>query len=759
MAKALAVMPAPKLRLADFKLGKCIGSGSFGEVVRARDASGSDVVIKSIAIVNVSRKEQEAALNEVRLLDKLDHPRICRYHASFVEDERLRIVMQYCELGDFRKHIEARHKRGKPFSADSCWRWVAQIAQGLAYLHSHKILHRDMKSQNLFLTRKDGGGGTPSGNSNYSQVQEPDLVIGDLGCSRLLSATNDLAATFIGTPYYLSPEMCNNAPYDSKSDVWAIGVIAYELLSLGSYPFTAHNSAALIMRILRGGYEPPPAHYPLELRERVVAACLATDPADRPSAADIAALPAAQKILTPAVAPRPASAAPPLAPPPTLPPKSAPPPALPPRSAPPPKTPTAPKTPPPQPRLSPHQKMIAAPSYAKRPHAPSTPPPPPIPIPTSSPPGAYPPSAYPPSVMAPPPSQAQRRVPESRPPAMPIERAPAPPGAGAPSGGYAMLAAARAARLASENANAAPPALHALARGGNRVRRSGPVAAAPQTQQGPSAARMGVHDERRRVEERRRIEERREEAARAREAASAKVAAALAEHDARMAQAQAEARRAMVEEERGGAGRRMASQVSSTDDEGNPDDDDDDGSGERVAAGGGGGIRRARAPSSRGVAAGGGGPACALPVSPCGGLTSSPWLPLPADGYSTDDGDHDDDEEEEVVEEDGVAAVSWNVVNPSGAPLSSAPSRVGGMAAGSALQAAGCRLPAVDDEEREAIRLLMSGADEMGVEMPMYLHAAELDLCDDDGGVLEADVEEGEQQQRPSSAAVGWRVV
>ena len=112
-----------------------------------------------------------------------------------------------------------------------------------------------------------------------------------------------------------------------------------------------------------------------------------------------------------------------------------------------------------------------------------------------------------------------------------------------------------------------------------------------------------------------------------------------------------------------------------------------------------------------------------------------------------------------VVEEDGVAAVSWNVVNPSGAPLSSAPSRVGGMAAGSALQAAGCRLPAVDDEEREAIRLLMSGADEMGVEMPMYLHAAELDLCDDDGGVLEADVEEGEQQQRPSSAAVGWRVV
>ena len=71
--------PKQKLSLKDFRLGKCIGSGAFGEVVRARPISGGeDVVIKSITIVNVSRKEQEAALNEVRLLAQLDHPRICR---------------------------------------------------------------------------------------------------------------------------------------------------------------------------------------------------------------------------------------------------------------------------------------------------------------------------------------------------------------------------------------------------------------------------------------------------------------------------------------------------------------------------------------------------------------------------------------------------------------------------------------------------------------------------------------------------------
>ena len=124
--------------------------------------------------MGVARKEQDAALNEVKLLSKIDHPRICRYHASFVEAEKLRIVMQYCEGGDLRRRIEAQKKRGSSFSADAVWRYVAQAAAGLAHLHAHRILHRDLKSSNLFLTRRGGGGGGgPSA--------DPELIIGDLG--------------------------------------------------------------------------------------------------------------------------------------------------------------------------------------------------------------------------------------------------------------------------------------------------------------------------------------------------------------------------------------------------------------------------------------------------------------------------------------------------------------------------------------------------------------------------------------------------
>ena len=140
------------------------------------------------------------------------------------------------------------------------------------------MLHRDLKSSNLFL--KDGV-----------------LKIGDLGVSKLLDSSTQLATTMVGTPYYLSPELCENARYDAKSDIWALGVVGYELLAL-AYPFTANNQAALILRILRGGYAPlPESRYSVDLRG-VVDACLQPQPALRPTAAQILELPAAKRHRT-----------------------------------------------------------------------------------------------------------------------------------------------------------------------------------------------------------------------------------------------------------------------------------------------------------------------------------------------------------------------------------------------------------------------------------------------------------------------------
>ena len=91
--------------------------------------------------------------------------------------------------------------------------WFIQILFGISVLHSKKVLHRDLKSANIFLT------------SNKT------IKIGDFGISKVLDNTS--AKTFVGTPYYLSPEVCENRPYDFKSDLWSLGCILYELCTLG----------------------------------------------------------------------------------------------------------------------------------------------------------------------------------------------------------------------------------------------------------------------------------------------------------------------------------------------------------------------------------------------------------------------------------------------------------------------------------------------------------------------------------------------
>ena len=111
-----------------------------------------------------------------------------------------------------------------------------QISLGLAYIHSKNILHRDLKPMNIFLKKNNL------------------IKIGDLGVAKMLQ-TNTKAITYIGTPYYLSPEVCEGKPYNSKSDVWALGCILYELCTFKK-PFNAFNQAALCMKIIEGKYKP-----------------------------------------------------------------------------------------------------------------------------------------------------------------------------------------------------------------------------------------------------------------------------------------------------------------------------------------------------------------------------------------------------------------------------------------------------------------------------------------------------------------------
>ncbi|EPQ04319.1 Serine/threonine-protein kinase Nek1 [Myotis brandtii] len=190
-----------------------IGEGSFGKAILVKSTEdGKQYVIKEINISRMSNKEREESRREVAVLANMKHPNIVQYRESFEENGSLYIVMDYCEGGDLFKRINAQ--KGILFQEDQILDWFVQICLALKHVHDRKILHRDIKSQNIFLT-KDG-----------------TIQLGDFGIARVLNSTVELARTCIGTPYYLSPEICENKPYNNKSDIWALGCVLYELCTL-----------------------------------------------------------------------------------------------------------------------------------------------------------------------------------------------------------------------------------------------------------------------------------------------------------------------------------------------------------------------------------------------------------------------------------------------------------------------------------------------------------------------------------------------
>lgn len=133
----------------------------------------------------------------------------------------------------------------------------------IGYVHSRRVLHRDLKTSNVFLTKNNM------------------VKLGDFGIARVLDYTMDHAKTVVGTPYYMSPEVCENKPYSFKSDMWALGCIMYEMCTL-RHAFDASNLLGLVYKIVQDTQPPIPDVYSDELRD-LVSRMLAKDPRHRPT--------------------------------------------------------------------------------------------------------------------------------------------------------------------------------------------------------------------------------------------------------------------------------------------------------------------------------------------------------------------------------------------------------------------------------------------------------------------------------------------
>ena len=245
-----------KSSIKDFEVLNKLGQGSFGTVFKVRRKVDKNLyVMKIINISQMDRRGQQEAINEVKILASLDSPYIVKYYDSFVEDKKLHIVMEYCDKGDLSQAI--RSQMGRFLPENKIWKFFIQMCLGLEFVHSKKILHRDIKSMNVFLVRDD------------------NIRIGDLGVAKVLANTAAFAHTMVGTPYYLSPELCEEKPYNVKSDVWALGCVLYELCTL-KHPFDAINQGALILKIIKGTYIPISTTFSEELKT-VVDLCLCKD--------------------------------------------------------------------------------------------------------------------------------------------------------------------------------------------------------------------------------------------------------------------------------------------------------------------------------------------------------------------------------------------------------------------------------------------------------------------------------------------------
>ncbi|KDN49243.1 kinase-like protein, partial [Tilletiaria anomala UBC 951] len=274
-----------------------IGKGSFGKIRRVRRKSDGKIFArKELEYEKMGEQDKKQLVAEVNILRVMSHANIVKYEDRFVDvdDKILYIIMEYCDGGDLGGLIKKCRKTNTLLPEETVWSYLAQMTSGLHACHNRMvqpeepstglpsahstsnivtqrsvILHRDLKPENVFL---DG---------------DQRVKLGDFGLSKEMQT--DFTATYVGTPYYMSPELSEGKRYDTKSDIWALGCIAYELCAL-SPPFDAKTQEELTRKIRLGKVPRLPTAYSEGLGH-IINSMLQLEPRRRPSTTDMLAHP------------------------------------------------------------------------------------------------------------------------------------------------------------------------------------------------------------------------------------------------------------------------------------------------------------------------------------------------------------------------------------------------------------------------------------------------------------------------------------
>jgi len=240
-----------------------LGKGSTSLVYEGtRKNDNEKVAIKETKMFELPEEKRERCLKEVQLLQCLHHPNIISLEDSFLTENHLVLILEYAG-GDLRQLIDKQRAAGFLLMERHVWGLFTQLTGALRYMHGKRIMHRDIKPSNVLVTVEG-------------------LKMGDLGLGRQFSSQTNEAFSKVGTPYYVSPEVVGSGGYDFKSDIWSLGCVLYELVTLRNpFEFTGATLASVFAKIIRAEYDPLDGEYSDGLKE-LVANMLTVDPARRP---------------------------------------------------------------------------------------------------------------------------------------------------------------------------------------------------------------------------------------------------------------------------------------------------------------------------------------------------------------------------------------------------------------------------------------------------------------------------------------------
>ena len=275
------------MQVDDLILTKSLGKGAFGEVfLTTKQGSKEYYATKRLDRAFSEKPENIKRLaNEISLLKKINHPNIVKLIDLKKTKSHCYIVMEYCNGGDLSgclKKYKAAYKR--PFPEEVVQYIMRQVVSGIAFLHSHKIMHRDLKLDNILVTFNS------ESDKNSLNMMKAIVKIIDFGFATRLKS--DLTFTVLGTPANMDPQILSNMQsrtpnpgYDEKADIWSLGTLCYEML-VGHMAFSGQSMQELTMKVKQGTY-----FLPTNLSKEVVSfieGMLQKDPKQRLSAQELA---------------------------------------------------------------------------------------------------------------------------------------------------------------------------------------------------------------------------------------------------------------------------------------------------------------------------------------------------------------------------------------------------------------------------------------------------------------------------------------